>query len=676
MRKLRCDMADESMTSAPTTRRHSARRAGATLAAWAMLLGCTAAWGQASDLLDVGRIEVNPQRGWVLADDTDSVVVEINVLDSEGSPVPDGTEVSVTTSAGRLEETLIQTTQGVARVRLFSGGESEKEARITAFVGVKRSERQAIVLIQREAGEDDIGSKIIRVKAEDYLAFFDRGAMVHAMGKARFEYRRLKIEAESLQFCVFQPYCLRACNATVSNGKQEFFAKWLYLEFRGPQTNGVAMLTEPNYRKFEFVDEDFKEQQWFYPDDPWRMAEVGDSNLVVRARDIMLFPDEKLVFRSARIYYEDVHILTMSAHIIPLSGAGTAGGAFPQVVGFTYPGGVFVDYPWYFMTTEHHTGALRLRHGTPAGVYTGRTGWYVDAEFEYTNGSDSSGQIVVDGIGQKDVGARWSHNKAYGPDAYASYSLSWPQHRYLSGYANYTKVNSGNTQMLSGSWFSGAGIPRDWMLESTWRFNAKRFLGMSLGTGASIGVEEDSWVDGAFARAGVSANLKPAKPWKVIGNLTFSPRISGSALQRSNGEREFRSVIGADANLRFSRMGTLRVSYDIQNTDGARYMNGTRHYLRGSLTYFTSGSNPWSVMLSASQDLTNDRLTAYGYMNWEFIDKWCLMATGTLNRTTSYSYQDYSVGIGRRIGQAELRLVYSADTDRVEFEFTRAGSYF
>jgi len=49
---------------------------------------------------------------------------------------------------------------------------------------------------------------------------------------------------------------------------------------------------------------------------------------------------------------------------------------------------------------------------------------------------------------------------------------------------------------------------------------------------------------------------------------------------------------------------------------------------------------------------------------------------GTISRTATYSFEDYSVGLGRRLGQSEARLVYSTSRDRVEFEFTRASSAF
>ncbi len=109
---------------------------------------------------------------------------------------------------------------------------------------------------------------------------------------------------------------------------------------------------------------------------------------------------------------------------------------------------------------------------------------------------------------------------------------------------------------------------------------------------------------------------------------------------------------------------------------GGPYLNGTRHNLRARLQYFNMSSHPFSLVANAVQDLDSNRFTAYGYASWEFQRKWTLSLVGTISRTATYSFEDYSVGLGRRLGQSEARLVYSTSRDRVEFEFTRASSAF
>jgi len=627
-------------------------------------------------LAPVGRISVTPNRTWVLADDTDSVVLEISVVDPSGVPVPDGTEVTLSTTRGRLEQTAVTTVAGSARVRFYSGGDAESEADIVAMVGNQRAEHPVTISITKEEGETVEGARVARVTAEGYLAFRDVGCVLVGYGKVQFEFRRLKVTAEHLQFRLGAPYQLKADDAVVSNGKREIKARSLFIEFGATQTQGVAFITDPEPRTLMFVDEDFREGVWWAPDDRFRMWDLGESKVVVKCREALFFPGEKLMLRHARIYYDDVHVLTLSAHVIPVSGALSSQGAFPQVVGFNYPGGLFVDYPWYFVTNERYTGAVRVRRGSPAGMYTGRRGWYADAEFEYQDSDSNGGMLAVEGLGQKDWGARWSHSDTYSQSSQGSYSVSWPEHRYLSAYGNvYTQQGRGS-RMVAGSWFGGQGLSENWYLESAWRRPTADLVGFNLGYGMSLGVERDPILGPVYGRAGVNASLRPRKPWSLVGNLTLTPRAAGDIERRTSGQTEWRTVVGLDAALQFSRRGSLGLSYDVSDRQGGAYLNGTRRTLRARAQYFAAGSRPLSVMLMGVQDLDSGRLTSYGWFTYEFQPKWTLDIVSMLNRTPAYDYQDYTFGIGRRIGQAEFRLLYSTSRDRVEFELTRIGAAF
>ncbi len=625
----------------------------------------------------VGRITIRPDRGYVLADDTDSVGIQVDVLDTSGRPVADGTEVTLTASGGRLEETTVTTLGGVARTRFFSGGQRESEVQIMAIAGGKKAERAEVIFIQTSPTDSVGGSRCLRVDADDYLAFFDEGMMVEALGNVRFSFRRITITAERLQVRVVPPYQLNAKNAVVSNGKQTMTTRWLYMEFRPAAVNGVALVEDPNPHTVEFLDEDFTEGTWFYPESKWREWPTDNARVVIKAGDILVIPDDRIILNRPRFYVDNTQLpLPMSSHQISLSGAGNGGSTIPQVVGVSYPGGVYVDYPWYFATGEKFNGALRLRHGSPIGNYSSRRGWYVDVDMDYQNGRESGGRMVVDGLGQSDWGARWSHNATYGSNTRGTYSVSWPQHRYLTAYGNVTTVRKGSTHMVNASWFSGAGMPEDWYLDSSWRFRAARVGGLSLGYGASLGLKQDAWSDEFYGRASLSASLTPARPWKVMGDLSLSPRVTGSLEQRTNGEFEWNSVLGVEANWRFGRMSNLRIGYDAQTREGGRYHNGTRHYLRAGVNCFSTGETGLSLMVSGSRDLDNDRTSAYGWLNWSLSSQWAVQITGMLSRAATYGYEDYTYGLARRIGQAEARVLWSTQRDRFEFEFSRAGGLF
>lgn len=639
------------------------------------VLAASAVVGQVGDP-EIGRISITPSRHWVLADDTDSVVLEINVLTRSGSPAPDGTEVGLTSTAGRLEETTVTTFNGVARVRFYSGGDSDTDAVITAIANGRRAERAEVISITREEGATDDGTRVARIKADDYLAFRESDALLVGYGNVEFEFRRLKITAEHLQFRVFPPYELKATNAVISNGEQQLVAKNLYVEFRTEGTCGAAFLAEPEARAMSFLDDDLTEGPWWAPEDKFRMWDLEESTVVIKCRRALLHPGDKLTLEHARIYYDGFHVLTMSAQVIDLGGISGGATAFPQVVGFTYPGGLFVDYPYYFATGEHFTGAVRLRHGSPAGAFYGRQGWYADIEGGWESDEGDGGSVVIDGLGQRDWGARASHSEMFDQNTQGSFSIAWPQHRYVSAYSNVFKQMGRGSQMLTASWFGEGREDSSWYVDWSRRFAPERVGGFNLSYSLDLGIERDLWFDAPYGRVGLSSSIRPRKAWEIGGNFTISPRASGEVEQRTNGELEWATVFGADAALRFSRTGSFSLGYDVSQRAGGRYLNGTRHSLRARLYYYTIGDHPLSVVANAVRDLDSGRLTAYGYAAWEFQRKWTLSLVGTFSRAATYSFEDYTIGLGRRLGQSEARVVYSTSRDRVEFEFTRATSAF
>ncbi|MBD3174207.1 MAG: hypothetical protein GF320_03435 [Armatimonadia bacterium] len=652
------------------------RRCAVAVCLVGCLVACVAPPGWAQVAPEIGRITISPSRHWVLADDTDSVTLEINVLTRGGFPVPDGTEVGLTSTAGRLEDTTATTFNGIARVQFYSGGDSDTDAVITAIAHGRRAERAQVISITREEGHTEEGARVARIRAEDYLAFREAGSVVVGYGGVEFEFRRLKITAEHLQFRVFPPYQLKAENAVVSNGEQQLEAKNLYVEFRANDTRGAAFLQEPEARAMSFVDDGFTEGNWWAPEDKFQMWDLDESTIVIKCRRVLLHPQDKLTLEHARIYYDGFHVLTMSAQVIELGGAMSGGSAFPQILGFTYPGGLFVDYPYYFATGEHFTGAVRLRHGSPAGSFYGRTGWYADIEAEWESDDGDGGSLLVDGLGQRDWGARASHHQVLGSDTQTGVSVAWPQHRYVSAYGNAYKPMTSGSQMVTANWFGGGGLEESWSLDWTRRLSPADVGAFNLGYAFDLGLERDVWSGQPYGRAGVSGSLRPQKAWDLVGNLTLSPRASGEIEQRTNGELEWSTVVGVDAALRFSRTGSLSVGYDIGERAGGRFLNGTRHTLRARLHYFSTGSRPLSLVANAVHDIDSGRFTTYGYASWEFEPKWTLTLVGTMSRTARYTFEDYTFGVGRRLGQTEARLAYSTSRDRIEFEFSRLTSAF
>ncbi len=619
---------------------------------------------------EVQRIELQCARTEIIADGRDSAIIEALVtVDRQGTPAPDGTMVYFGFDIGTVEPAAVPTENGRAVATFTVQSQTESEATIRARAGTKISEAPIRLKIVRERQDEEKGSRFLEIKA-DNLAYLDKSAMLIAYGGCQFSYRTLAIRADSLQFSV-PDFILKASDAEVSNGETTLTAAELYVEFGHPQTRGVALIMEPTPHTLYFTNERFFEAQWSAPSDKFRRWDTGESKLVIRSKRAIIHPGQKLTLQPAKMYYQDVHVFTLSARELSL---GPELPDAPQFFGYNASGPV-VDFPWYFTTRPTHTGRVRLRYGSPFGVVSGREGFYVDTEFEFHTNGGGDGKLVVDGLLTPTYGATLRYTHEFDDGKRGSAYISWPQHSYLTANANLWRSGRSVDNIINARVMGGGSLSTTYSLDSSWNFKPKSTIGgwrwqYSLDTQFA----RDSYDTRPYLEGGVRLRLHPGKLYQFGNKVSLSPRISGGAWLDTLGRTETLASGSADLNFNITNGTVLGLSYSAEHRHGGRFTTGFSHSVTARLNAF-SGER-WWTSASATYNLTNGSSFGVAYGSWEFIPKWHLDASALFQRYGLASFSDYMVALGRDIGGQQARIVYSTSEGRLYFELRRAGGFF
>jgi hypothetical protein len=630
-----------------------------------LALACGVAWGQG-----VQRIEMTCGRTEIVADGQDVALVEVIVTDTLGNPIGDGTLVHFQVDIGTMEADTVGTVGGRAEGRYRVLSQSAEEVTIRASAGGKISEAPLRLKIVRDRADSERGQRFMEIRTSNYMAYFDSSALLVAYGDCRLSYRSLSIRADTLQFSV-SDFVMKASDAEMSNGSETIHAKRLYVEFGRAQTRGVALIIDPEPKTLYFSNERFFEAEWPAPNDKFRDYDPGESDTVIKCDKAVIRPGEKMILTPAKIYYKDVHVFTLSARELSL---GAALPDAPQYLGWGADGPI-VDIPWYFLTKRNYTGRVRVRRGSPFGPVSGREGFYVDTEFELHSNSGDDAKVVVDGLLTNTYGASLRYARRVDDRTRVSAYLGWPQHSYVTGSANYWHNGSSSDNIVNARAYGGGSIATSFAVTSSWNFRPHDFVGdWRWQYSFDTELARDSYDPSVYAGAGLRVRLDPEKPYTMGSRVSLSPRISSGVSVDTLGRAEGEASGSMDLNLALARGTVLGFSYTADYREGGRLATGLTQRVTGRLNSF--GSDRWWASASASYNLTNESFFGVAYGSWEVIPEWHVDAGVIFQQFGPASLNDYTIGLGRDIGEQQARIVYSTSEGRIYFEFRRKGAFF
>lgn len=632
----------------------------------------------------IATISLQAARSAVLNDGRDSTDIIAEVRDSSGAYLPDGTTVTFSTDLGTFAQggptASAQTRAGTARVRLTS--QRKGTATITATVAGGGFQKCEVVFTD-DASETVAGNAFISIQSPGTLVYCAGERIIEANKRgstddglrgfqATLAFRNIEISADSLQLdCTTN--IVRANGAIVlKRGQKSLKCGRLYYEVltgKGYATAEVDNRLRPVSIKGGDLATEVQEKG-ILPS-VFEFADLSEAKLVVSARQILLFPGEKLQFKRPRFYQDGQHIFSMAFYTLSLYSTELFSDQLLKV-GST---GLGLDVPLYYDMSPNTTGVFRVRYGDQIGRnnLATRPGLSLDLVQSYGSTGTTgryTGEFGLTGINRGDWGFRWSHSHDFGGDTRLSAYIDLPKHQGIYGTTNLSK-RFGNVLMgmtlsanrsLSGSPFSGSSA------ETYVETIPKRIgrTGYSIAYGGTINTSTSA--AGIYRSQGTTEGVQTrlfSDPFRLDKNTTLTNYITLGHLWGTQGAAGATMLSSLAMQHSFGRSSSLQVSYDFTQQPG--YITGGGHH-RFSFSFGSNGGSKWNIIAQASRMLDSGVTSLLADTTYNFARRWRINLLATIQSFPAGSYRDYQFGLSRSIGGRELQFWYSTYSHRVFFD--------
>lgn len=357
------------------------------------------------------------------------------------NPVPDGTVIRFTSTAGRLDADTAVTQGGIARVTL-TAADIPGTARITANLDSGGTAVPTELTIQFSADADtDAPSQArrpwIHIKAPEFVGYAinvagTRARLVGAFSKNGVSILTagdLTIGADALQVDADR-FTVRAVgNVILWRGKLS--RTYAALRFDIPTGKGVAQTADGRTVSVEGRELVEAEASNVSP----RVFEIVDQSLAentIECREIDLEQGGagRILMRQAKLYVGGQRIASLPFHTMT-SNQRTL--FKEQLVGLG-PSGITLDLPFHFDVRPSALGTIHLRRGAQFGssIYASRSGWTLDLDQAYERGG-GQGLFQVLNMARPNRGLRLQHSQRFGAFTDGSLFVDSPNSRDLFG---------------------------------------------------------------------------------------------------------------------------------------------------------------------------------------------------------------------------------------------------
>lgn len=612
----------------------------------------------------------------------------VTVLEQTGVPVPDNTEVRLTTSAGDI--TPIVYTSGGRAVGILTSSAIPQIAVITAIANGITSSAQ-VEFSSSDSEEVTPSARTIRMSGGTLAYSVDEDTVIGSSG-VTVEYRNLTIQAASAQVSQAIGQIRAQGEVTIKKGEKTLTADALVCDTRTDKIRFLDLKDESSMRTFDITDleQDGSESMPANPQAFSPMMDVDGKTWIV-SRRLVLIPGDKIIFFKASIYVGDSKILTMPYY----SYSYETRESILQQVRYTSNEGMLVDFPFYYHVADSSAGALKLRYAgsgdDTGGYFRPRRGLSMGLENEYSIGSRSQGRVFVDSVGNStrafelahrleygsafiggrvNVSARYQPTSRYGKDIYST-SLS-----IAGSLKDYNYIFSG--------YFSGSSIPQPDLLDP----ETIDYISQSNSSLRAILRPKSPIILDGFGRLSPSLILGYGNLWssdKIVSPSLYQSiglNFSRNQVSKGNTYLSFDGAMGFTVTAKGDTGSSLRMGPTLRNnwTGGSASLSYTlnlhdgttdsisglsKHQLGGNL-YFNMGGKLNSY-LSANYGLDSKRLNLYSTLNYTLSKDWQIRSSYDLYRYSyelnneSYSYKNsyLKVGIYRPLGQYEIGLAWS-----------------
>ncbi len=646
----------------------SPSRAGRVATTALFLMGC--AFGQVhAQGVHFGQnrivLTANPSR--LPADGQTTSRIRVEVRDLNNNPVPDGTEVVIatdtgdlTSSAGAKQNTIsAPTTSGFVLVNLTS----EEPGTATVRAQYLDSRNQILVEFIPLGETGKAQSTVIHVRG-GWVGYSSDLSLIEARGPAELRYRGLEIEADSLQV---EPTTLvvKAFGVKLKRGETQLEGEDVYLPLltmKGVLRRfGDQGVEEVRFNAFTLkptTNEEALPGNAFRPDS-------REARLWMVAKSLSLFPNEKIVLRSATLHVDGHKIMSYPPYWV-VAFEGYQGSSNTNFVSFDSTGGLAVDFPIFFSVTDTQTGAIKIQRGATNGSIMARQGWSFALQETYElPGQEAQGSLTIDGLPRPDWGIEFQDQRKLFGAADSSLSVAWPDHHSLFGdYSAFKYGRAGNLTVQAhfdrvadinqlayglGTDFLSSGTPLGRDMTFRW--------------GTGVDASRDSLIDNAFVFEHRSSAYLDFRGWHPNQSTSLVPSVDDAFTWDTGGRQQNVGRAQLAFNQVLSRGINLNARYAAQYTTGeSRFvtLDSTPGFdQQTSLNLTAFASRRWDASLNASYDITNQNIYGFGSLDYRPWRRWRIGLISSYYRFLGLAFDDLEVSVSRTIWGREIGVYWS-----------------
>jgi len=631
-------------------------------------------------------ISLTCSRFAALSDGRDTLEVIAEVRDGTGRYAADGTSVTFTTNLGIFADggpsTKAGTRSGSARVRLAS--QQKGAATVTASVpggGFQKLE----VIFTDDPSETFEGNTFVAVEATGALIYAAAERIIEATSRAgqsdggiqagaKLAYRNLEVRAERIQLDCAANTVRASGRVTVARGKRSLACARLFYNIMSGK--GYAVVEQGRALtpvRVEGLDLAVAVSDIGVAPKYFEMTDLADAKLVVVARQILLFPGDKLQFKRPRFYEDGQHLFTLGYYSLSLYSSQLFSDQFLSLG----TQGVGLDLPLYYDLTPVSKGVFRLKYGERYGsAYARRPGFALDLLQGYNasaGGRRYSGEFGFTGLTRGDWGFRWTHSQEFGRDTFTGLHVDFPQHRSVFGSGNLSQrignlrfgLNGTANTSLTG--FASSGTHADLYVETAPAKLRKTAALYALGANASTTRLASGDIKSYSLSEGIHARLfTPSVRLDRSTTLSNAVSVGHQWNNHGTGGAVVYATVSAMRSLGGNR--TLQVGYDFVHQP----VSVTEGDHRLSLSLGASDAR-LGVYLYNTLMLDTGAMSLIGDVQLSLAPRWRLGVSASAQRYLSGSYTDVIVGLARNIGGRDVVLSYSTFNHRImlDLEATR-----
>jgi hypothetical protein len=621
-----------------------------------------------------------------LSDGRDSVEIIAEVRDGSGRFVPDGTAIVFTTNVGMFQRegpsATVRTRSGSARVLLTS--QSKGIATVSATMsggGFQKIE----VTFTDDPEETFQGNAWLSVTSNGGLSYLAAERIIDATSRpaksgdkprpgVELHFRNLEIRAERLQVDCTSNVVRATGGVQVKRGKAELLCA--KLQYNVMTAKGYAVVERDRSIvpvRVEGPSLAVEPASQGIAPKFFEMVDPADAKLVVVARQILLFPGDKLQFKRPRFYEDGQHLFSLAFYSLSLYSSQLFTDQFLSLG----TEGVGVDLPLYYDLTPMSRGLVRVKYGERYGsAYARRPGFALDLLQAYNSAASRSrymGEFGFTGVNRSDWGFRWSHSQEFGPDTRTGLHLDFPQHKSVFGSGNlgqrigqlYLGLNATANTTLTGP--ASSGTQADAYVETMPAKLASTKAYYSLGANVSTSRTKSGEYSSYGFRQGVQARaFTPSIRLDRV--TTLSNAVSVGHTWSARGASGASVLASLTAMRSLGGNSALQVGYDYSHSP----VNSSEGDHRVSLS-LSGGSARWGLYLYNTTVLDAGSVSLVGDVFYELAPRWRLALSASSHSYAAGSYSDIIVGLARNIGGRDVVLSYSTLNHRfmLDLEATR-----